>query len=235
MSAARTDVKELTMHLIPFAWLVAALALGAAPAQAQSAGQWLVKVGVNQIAPQVDSSALTAPSQPGTRVDVRAATSLILTGAYMLTDHVSVEAYGGLPYRHDIVGDGAIAGVGKIGSTRQISPTVALQYRFLAPDSAVRPYVGLGATYAYFYGEQGSGTLTALTQPGSGVATRLSVDAAWGLTTQAGATWRINDRWFVDTSVFKTWLKTTTSLSTGQTIQTRLDPLSLGVSVGYRY
>ena len=212
----------------------ASLVLVAATASAQSAGTWQVKIGANQISPQVTSGDLSAPSMPGTQIDVKAATSLILTGTYMWTDHISFEGYAGLPYKHEVVGAGAIAGVGKIGSVRQVSPTLFAQYRFLEPQSPLRPYAGLGLTYAYFYGEEGSGTLTALTNPG-GAPTRLTVDSAIGLSAQLGATFRINDRWFVDASLVKTWLKTSNSLSTGQTIDTKLDPVSFGLSIGYRY
>lgn len=213
---------------------VAFLALAAGSASAQSAGSIQVKIGVTQISPQVDSGNLSAPSQPNTKIDVKAATSAVLTGTYMLTDHVSVEAYGGLPFKHDIVGDGTIAGVGKIGTVKQVSPTVLAQYRFLEPKAAVRPYVGLGLTYAKFYGEEGSGALTALTNPG-GTPTRPKVDAAWGLSPQIGTTLLINDKWFMDASVIKTFLKTNTHLSTGQSIATKLDPLSFNLSIGYRY
>ena len=212
----------------------ALLALTAGAANAQSAGSLQVKIGVNQISPQVDSGNLSAPSQPNTKIDVKSATSAILSGTYMLTDHVSVEGYVGLPYKHDIVGDGTIAGVGKIGTVKQVSPTVFGQYRFLEANSKVRPYVGLGLTYAKFYGEEGTGALTALTNPG-GPATRHKVDAAWGLSPQIGTTLLINDKWFVDASVIKTFLKTTTHLSTGQSISTKLDPLAFNLSIGYRY
>lgn len=219
-------------------FVVAALAapalLCAAGAQAQSAGTWLIKGGVNNISPQVKSGNLSAPSLPGTKVDVKSATSLILTGTYMVTESFSVEGYAGLPYEHEEVGDGAIAGVGKLGTVKQVSPTVFAQYRFM-PSSSVRPYVGLGLTYAYFYDEEGSGTLTALTNPGGGTPTKKETDAAFGLSPQIGVTMMLNDKWFLDSSLIKTYLKTTTKLSTGQQIDTDLDPLSFNFSIGYRY
>jgi len=202
-------------------------------AQAQSAGTWQVKAGINTITPKVTSGDLSAPSLPGTKIDVKAATSIILTAAYMYTDNISVEAYAGLPYKHDVEGAGTIAGA-KLGTVTQVSPTVFGQYRFGSPSSAFRPYVGLGLTYAYFYGEEGSGTLTALTNPG-GPPTTTSTDAAFGLSGQIGATYDLRDKWFLAGSVIKTRLKTTTSLSTGQSIDVRLDPLSVGFAIGQRF
>lgn len=211
---------------------VALLAGGAA--SAQTAGTWLFKAGVNRISPKVSSGNLSAPSMPNTKVDVDSADSLILTGAYMFTDHVSAELFLGLPYKHDLKGAGAINGVGKIGTIEQLPPTLLAQYRFLDPKAAFRPYVGLGLTYAMFRKEIGSATLTAMTNPG-GPGTTLRVDNAWGATAELGGTYAFDEKWFANLSVHKTYIKTTTALSTGQKIDTRLDPVSMSFSIGYRY
>lgn len=212
--------------------LVAAL-FACGGAAAQTAGTWLVKVGYNRISPKVSSGDLSPPSMPGSKIDVGSAASLILTGAYMFTNHVSAELCLGLPYKHDLIGDGSIKGVGKIGSVEQLPPTLLLQYRFLEAKSVFRPYVGLGVTYAIFQNETGSAELTAMTDPGG--ATTLRTDNAWGTTAQLGATYALNERWFADLGVEKTVIKTTTTLSTGQAIDTRLDPVSLNFSIGYRF
>jgi outer membrane protein len=235
MSASATQgTRGSIMKLSRIAVLAALGVLAGAEVQAQSAGTWLVKAGVNQIAPQVTSGDLSAPSLPQTQIDVGSASSLIVTAAYMLTDQWSVEFFAGLPYKHNISGAGAIAGVGKIGSVKQVSPTLLAQYRFMAPTASLRPYVGAGPTFARFFGEEGTGDLTALTNPG-GPATHLSVANAWGASIQAGATFAISGKWFVDASVIKTWIKTTTTLSTGQTISAKLDPLATNLSLGYRF
>lgn len=207
------------------------LALATFPGLAQTAGSWQWKLGVNTIRPSVSGGALTAPSLPNTLLDVRSATSLIASATYFYTDHFSVEAFAGLPYEHDIVGAGSVAGTGKLGTVKQVSPTVMAQYRLGSPRATLRPYLGLGVSYAYFYGEKGSGALTALTNPGS-TATRLSVDAAWGVTAQLGATIQVGKGWQLDAAVLKTQLKTTARLGTGQTSSPRLDPLAANLSIG---
>lgn len=221
-------------HGIKTFLLAAMTLLGSSAALAQSAGTWMVKGGVNRIEPHVASGNLSAPSLPNSQVDVESATAAILTGAYMVTDEVSLEFFAGLPYKHDIVGAGSLSGVGKIGSVKQVSPTLFAQYRFLPASSALRPYLGLGLTYAYFYGEEGSGTLTSLTNPG-GSPTQMSIDSAFGASAQLGLTFQINERWYLDGSVIKTYLKNKTTLSTGQSIDTRLDPVSTNLSIGYRF
>jgi outer membrane protein len=220
-----------SMRLGCQAALLVSLTLTALPGLAQTAGSWQWKLGINTIRPSVSGGALTAPSLPNTLLDVRPASSLIASATYFYTDHFSVEAFAGLPYEHDVVGAGSVAGAGKLGTVKQVSPTVMAQYRLGGPQATLRPYLGLGVSYAYFYGEKGSGALTALTNPGS-TATRLSVDAAWGVTAQLGATIQIGKGWQLDAAVLKTQLKTTARLSTGQTSSPRLDPLAANLSIG---
>jgi outer membrane protein len=224
-----TMKKSLTSAL-----LLAALSVASTTALAQDAGTVLVKFGYNQIMPDVKSGDLSAPSMPGTKIDVEEAGAPVLTLTYMWTSDISFELYAGLPYEHDVVGDGAIKGVGKIATIKQVSPTLFAQYRFLEKESMVRPYVGLGITYGYFYGEEGSATLTALTNPG-GSPTLLEVDDAWGVSAELGATVKIDRNWFVDLAVIKTQIKTKNHLSTGQSIEAKLDPLSANIMIGYRF
>ena len=214
-------------------WIAAALALAAGgTAHAQQAGRWIAQIGVTNIAPDVSSGDLSAPSLPGTKVDIKSDTQLSGAVIYMLTDHWAIDVPLALPFKHDIVGDGAIAGVGKLGDVKALPITLLAQYRFGAVDAKVRPYLAAGPTYAKFYHERSTGTLSALT---AGSPTTLTVESKLGLTVQAGAAFVLNEHWSLDAAVAKTFLKTKTSLSTGQTIDTRLDPLSVSVAVGYRF
>ena len=215
--------------------LVATAALcGAGAVHAQAAGDVMVQLGWNKIMPKVKSSDLSAPSLPGSQINIKSASALFATATYMITDDISVEALGGLPYKHDIEGAGAVSGVGKIGSIHQISPTVLLQYRFLAADGPFRPYVGAGPTFAKFYGTKGSAALTAVTDPG-GPATTIGGDTEWGGTLQAGANYKIDKHWFLDAAVLKTFINTKASLSTGQETRARLNPVSINASIGYTF
>jgi outer membrane protein len=210
------------------------LLLGASAAQAQVAGQAMFKIGFNRIMPKVQSGDLSAPALPNSQIDIGDANGVIITGAYMFTDNWSWEFIGGLPYRHDVFGAGSVAGVGKIGSIHQISPTALLQYRFLPANAVVRPYVGLGLTYAVFYDTEGSAALTAITNPG-GAPVTIGSDRSWGASGEVGATWKLTDQWFFDASVIKTYINSTPTLSTGQSISLKLNPVSANISLGYRF
>ena len=129
--------------------IAAAAALAACElASAQSAGSWLARVGVTHLAPDVNSGNLSAPSFPNTKVDAKSNTQLGGGITYMLTDNLAVDVPLATPFKHDLTGDGAIAGVGKLGSTKAIPATLMMQYRFNEANAAFRPYVGLGVTYA---------------------------------------------------------------------------------------
>ena len=211
------------------------LSLGVATtASAQVAGTWLVKAGYNRISPDVSSGNLSAASLPGTKIDVESADAAIVTFGYMFTNNISAELYLGTAYKHKIVGAGAIDGVGKIGSVDVLPPTLFAQYRFLEASSAFRPYVGLGVTYARFERERGSAVLTAITNPG-GAPTTMTIKNKVGFTPQIGVTYALTEKWFADAAVSKTYLKTTTTLSTGQKIDTKLDPMAVNLSIGYRF
>jgi outer membrane protein len=52
---------------------------------------------------------------------------------------------------------------------------------------------------------------------------------------QLGAGYAIAPGWSVDANVTKTFLKTRTTLSTGQTLDAKLDPMSMALSIGYKF
>ena len=215
--------------------LVAVAAMcGAGAAHAQVAGDVMIQLGWDKIMPKVKSGDLSPSPVPGAKIDIKSASALFLTATYMITNDLSIEVLGGLPYKHDVVGAGSMSGLGKVGSVHQIAPTVLLQYRFLPADAPFRPYVGAGPTFAKFYDAKGSPTLTAVTNPG-GPPTTISTDSAWGGTLQAGANWKFDKHWFIDASILKTFIKTKATLSTGQSASARLDPVAINASVGYTF
>ncbi len=209
-----------------------AVAMGATQAQAQG---WSVKMGINQITPKVQSGDMTAPTLPNTKVDVGSNIQPTVALDYQYNDNVAVELVLGTPYKHDLYGAGSIAGTGKTGTVDALPPTIFGKYLLLNAQSKFRPFVGLGLTYAVFQKETGSGALTALTNTGSSTPTTFSVDPAWGIAPQIGAKYDFTDKWFADVSVTKSFLRTRTHFSTGQTIDLKLDPVAIAVAVGYNF
>jgi len=224
-------------------FIAAAALLVTGSAFAQTAGTWMVRAGLLNLAPDVTSDCLSAPDFGDngvggalgcSRADVNSNTQLAGGVTYMYTDNISVDVPLALPFKHKLSGAGSLTGTGVLAEVKALPMTVFLQYRFLDAKAKFRPYVGLGATYAYFFDETGSGKLTAVTNPG-GTPTSFTVDAQWILTPQIGATVAINEKWFVDMSLSKSSLKTRTHYSTGQHMDIALDPMSFSVSVGYKF
>jgi len=226
---------HMTKHTFPTLNLaVAATLLCCGAAQAQQAGSWLLRAGVTSVMPQVKSGELSAPAPPDTRIDADSSTVLGGGVSYMVTDHWSVDIPLALPFKNKIQGAGAIAGAGEIGEVQVVPTTAFAQYRFKEASATWRPYVGAGLTYANFFKEQGNGTLTGLTNPG-GSPTTLKLKDKLAASVQVGLTWNVAPRVFVEGLVGYTFLRTKATLSTGQTIDVRLNPVSLGLYVGYRY
>lgn len=191
-------------------FLGAALAVPAA--QAQQAGDWLWRAGVHTIRPKSDNHAL---------VHVDASQSLTFSVTYMLSPNWGVEALGGLPFSHTI----RLNGGGKVGSTKQLPPTLSLQYH-LNPDAAVRPYVGAGINYTLFLDEQTRGALAG---------SSLQLRDSWGLALQVGVDFRLTEDWFA--TLDGRWMDIDASarLNSAGIGVVELDPLAFGLSVGRRF
>jgi len=121
------------------------------------------------------------------------------------------------------------------GFTKAIPATVMVQYRFGEASGLFRPYLGLGVTYAKFDGEHTTAVLSGLTGGTPLIPTTLSIQSKLAATMQVGASYKIDERWFVDGSITKTPLKTRNTLSTGQTLDITLNPIGISLGVGMRY
>lgn len=204
-------------------------------AQAQTAGSVAVRAGATTIMPQVESGDLSAPSFAGTQIDVKKASQVTGGVTYFFTDNLAIDVPLGLPFKHDVVGAGAIAGVGSLGTVKALPVTVLGQYYLGGASSTFRPYVGAGVTYARFMKPKATATLSGLTGGTPANPTLLTMKSVVGPTIALGLSVKLGGRWTADGVVSKTLLKTTGTLSTGQTIDTTLDPLSVTLSIGYTF
>ena len=224
-----------TRSRLPTLLAVAAMMAVSFGAQAQSAGTLMLRGGVTQISPNVNSGDLTAPSFVGTKADIKSNTQLGGGISYMLTDNVAIDIPLALPFKHEIDGAGAIAGTGKIGEVRSLPITLFGQYRFLDAKSPFRPYLGAGLTYAKFYKAKSTAVFSALTGGTPANPTTLSVKSKFAATVEVGGIYSFTQNWFLEGFVARTFLKTRTSLSTGQTLDTTLNPNTYSLAVGYAF
>lgn len=213
---------------------LASAATAAAPALAQQAGDIVVRAGLTHIGPQVQSGDLSAPSLPGTKIDIGGATGLSGGVAWAITRHWWLDLPLGLPFEHDVLAAGAIAGAGKLGEVKALPITLVLQYR-LDPVGGVTPFVGAAAVHARFGDTQSTAALTALTGGSPARPTTLALKNATGPGVQLGLAFPAGPRLGVEISLLKAWLKTTGTLSTGQTIEARLDPIAASFALTWKF
>ena len=158
---------------------VAALALATSPALAQSAGSWTFGIGAHQVAPKSDNGTLTATPLGDLRMEVGNNARPTITAEYFIRDNLGLEVLAALPFQHDI----AVAGVGKVGSTKHLPPTVSLQYHF--GQGKVKPFVGLGVNYTRFFSTKTEGPIAG---------TSLSLSDSWGLAGHVGVDFQLSDK-----------------------------------------
>ena len=211
--------------------LAAALALAAAPAMAQSKGDWTFGVGLHNVAPKSDNGSLDATALglgklPPTEVSNSVRPTF--TGEYFLADNLGVEVLAALPFEHDI----AIRGVGRVGSTKHLPPVVSLQYHF-ANKTAFTPFVGLGLNYTHLSPRSVSAVGSNI-----GSVVDLHVGSSWGLAAQAGVSYRINERWSAQASVATFRVKSRLTVRAGgleRSVTMRMNPVAAAAALSYSF
>jgi outer membrane protein len=185
-----------------------------------------VRAGLTTIVPNVTSGDLSGPSAPRTQIDVDSASGITGGLNYALTDNISIDFPLDVPFRFDVNGAGSLNGAGKLADIKALPISLLAQYRFGNAASVARPYVGAGAAYTRFYGARSSALLAPVT---------LSMKNRWSGTAQVGVDVPFNDKWSLDVAATYVHLKTTGSLSTGQTIDVALNPMSYSLALAYRF
>ncbi|MDR6093480.1 OmpW family outer membrane protein [Stenotrophomonas sp. SORGH_AS_0321] len=195
------------------AGLALALSSAAAPAMAQSKGDWTLSAGVHQVAPKSNNGSLAGGTL---KVDVDSDIKPTITGEYFIADNLGIEVLAALPFKHDI----NIAGLGRVGSTKHLPPVVTLQYHFNS-QGKVSPFLGAGVNYTTFFSEETGGALAGST---------LKLDDSWGLAAHAGLDFAISEK--AALRVDLRWMDIDSKVKLdGQKLGTvEIDPLAYGVS-----
>ena len=205
------------MKLVRYA-LAASLALAAMPAFAQSAGHWTLGVGVHNVNPKSDNGTLTATPLGNRKMDIGSNARPTITAEYFLKDNLGVEILAALPFQHDI----NVVGVGKVGSTKHLPPTVSLQYHF--GQGKVRPFVGLGLNYTTFFSTKTEGAIDG---------TNLDLSNSWGLAGHVGVDFQVSEKGAIRIDYRKIDIDTDVKLN-GAKLGTRntvnIDPSAYGIA-----
>ena len=193
----------------------AALALAvftslAAPMAAQAQdGPWLVRVrAVNLDSANKDSTGLelTVNNKVIPEVDI----------SYFFTPNIAAELILTYPQKHTLKAGGT-----EIGTLKHLPPTLTAQYHF-TDLGAFKPYLGAGVNYTRF----------------SSVELPAGVDIdrnSYGLAVQAGFDYEVAKNVYVNVDVKKVQIRTDVSAGGSKIGEFKVDPLLVGVGVGYRF
>ena len=201
----------MSLHWLSQATFGTLLLAGTALAHAGDS-PWQARIGVSTIVPTSDSGSIL----PG-EVDIDNDTGPTFNLAYFLTPNLAIDVLGGLPFEHDIRLGGS-----KIGSTKQLPPIVSLQYHF-APEARLRPFVGIGVNYTYFYDEKLDNGAD------------LELSDSWGAAFQVGLDVALDDNWTVGGDVRYAKIDTDVKVNGVKVGSVDVDPTVYSVNLGYRF
>lgn len=205
-------MRKSTVSRLLTSSLALAIAGAALPAFAQSAGEWTLGVGVHQVNPKSDNGTLSG----GLKLDIDSDIKPTITFEYFVMDNLGIEVLAALPFKHDI----NINGLGRVGSTKHLPPTVSLQYHF-ANSSKVTPFVGVGLNYTTFFSEDTGGALSG---------NKLRLDDSWGVAAHAGVDINVNDKGAVRVDVRWIDIDSEVRLNGAKLGTANIDPLVYGLA-----
>lgn len=193
-----------------------ALAVACAALSAQAAeGPWQMRVrAVN----------LDSANKDGTGLGLTVNNKVIpeVDFSYYFSPNLAAELILTYPQKHTLSSKGA-----EIGTLKHLPPTLSLQYHF-APNDAFRPYVGAGVNYTIFSDVEFAPAVDAALSP--------SVKhTSLGLSFQVGFDYEISKNVYLNVDLKKVQIGTKV-YSKGTEVGTfKVDPLLLGIGVGFRF
>ncbi len=226
--------KEIN-SLVVGAFLAGSLSCGAGTVFAYEAGDIILRAGIASVQPDESSSALKldGTALAGTGVGVDHSEALGLTGTYMLNSTFGVGLLAASPFEHDLKANGLAGGV-DAGSSKQLPPTLTLQYFPMAPASAFQPYMGIGINYTVFFSEDVDSELEAILGKGD-----LEIDDSMGLAAQVGFDYALDEHWLLNASIWYIDIDTDAEFKfdSGSRVKADvdIDPWVYMVGVGYKF
>lgn len=181
-------------------------------ALAAEPGTWSGKIGWH---------ALQAKSSNNNGITAEDAGGVTFDAIYTYSPRWSLDILAALPFSHDIRLDGA----GIVGETKQLPPTISMQYHF-NPEGKVNPYIGAGLNYTVFFNESTRGALAGH---------RLNLKSSVGPAAQLGVDVEVAPRLLLNVDARWMNISTEARLDTASLGNVDIDPYAIGMSIGYRF
>lgn len=189
------------------------VAMGSAVAQESP---WLVRVRAVHL-DTADKSDPVGGAGASDRLTISDKTIPEFDVSYFFTPNLAAELVLTYPQKHDVYLDGT-----SIGTFKHLPPSLLLQYHF-TPTAPLKPYVGAGINYTTI------SKVRLLNGQGS-----LEHDSV-GLVLQAGADYAIDKQWSLNFDIKKAQLRSDVMIGGVKVSRVKVDPLMIGVGVGYRF
>ena len=201
------------------------LAFSAGVSAQQTEGSWMVRARAVYLGMDNSNSAGQAPlaALPADSISVNDKTIPEADITYFFTPNIAAELVLTVPQKQNVTINAL--GIGAVGTFKHLPPTLTLQYHF-APTATVRPYIGAGINYTRISGV----SLSA----GPGATLGLENDST-GLALQAGLDYKLSGNMFLNFDIKKIYIQSDVTLNGAKISTLKLDPLAIGVGVGWRF
>ncbi|HAT30728.1 MAG TPA: hypothetical protein DCW29_07710 [Janthinobacterium sp.] len=195
--------------------VLAALGLFSGQTMAQES-PWLVRARVVHLDPANKSDPIGGVGASD-RLTVSSKTIPEVDVSYFFTPNVSAELVLTYPQKHDVMLDG-----NNIGTFKHLPPSLLAQYHFL-PAAQFNPYIGAGVNYT---------TISKVELLGGAATLEHS---SWGLVVQAGVDYKLDKNWSLNLDVKKAQIRSDVLVGGTAISSVKVDPLMVGVGLGYRF
>lgn len=184
---------------------------------------WMVRLRALNVAPDVSSTKISGIGGYVSHISSPVIPELDIS--YFFTKNIAAELILGTS-RHSVEATNTALGAVDLGKVSLLPPTLTLQYH-LFMDGTIRPYIGAGINYTYFY-HVNSGP----------VADRIHYKNSFGPALQLGVDIALDDHWMINFDVKKIYIKSHVDVNAlGLALNTRvkINPWVWGAGVGYRF
>ena len=208
--------------------------------------QYTVQFGGLYLDPGASASSTTGPLTPADALslNVKPVSTVFFSVARDINPDWDLQLSLGYPPTHDITlrvvnasalpPSVAAQDGNKIGTVRQIAPTLFANYKFGDSSSAFRPFIGVGINYTMF----DQPTSNSLNNSINGGVTNAKLSDSWGLAAQIGATYKLGGPWSLNAAISTADVKTTLTTNTygvERKTDIKFSPAAYILSVGYAF
>lgn len=197
--------------------VAAALQFSASASADDGKSPWLIRVRIIDVIPDENSNtSIDGAVNIGDRIVPE------LDIVYFWSDHFATELVL-TTNSHNVGVTGTTLGDLDVGKVSLLPPTLLAQYHF-NPEGKLRPYIGAGINYTFFYNAE------------AGDLNSVRYDDGFGFALQAGIDIGLNDNWALNADIKKIFLDTEATINGGAvTANVDIDPMIFGFGLAYRF